>query len=129
MDNWVPTRAWFFGSPGGLGSSGKDPGKSAGLIPGNPPGTGKGWLACQFFTQVNNFFLPKPSEIDEYYKNNPFQDKGYDVQDDRKLNLHFGLWGDIQVPNEGLSLSEPVRTIPAAHAYASLQVPGCLLAV
>lgn len=90
---------------------------------------GRGWLACQFFTQVNNFFLPKPSEIDEYYKNNPFQDKGYDVQDDRKLNLHFGSWADIQVPKEGLSLSEPMRTIPAAHAYASLQVPGCLLAV
>ena len=87
---------------------------------------GAGWLGCQYRTSVANVFQslsPNKESI---------------AQPDR-LHLHFGTWLDLN-SNKGpfLSMGDSRRlttetaarpNFSSAHAYASLQVPGCLLAI
>jgi hypothetical protein len=85
---------------------------------------GTGWFSCQYRTSVGNFFQSPMNK--EYYRNNSFQEE----QNNSKLHLHFGSWLDIEAQKDwSKSTDNLLSSIPAAHAYASLQVPGCLMAV
>mmetsp|Transcript_3025 Transcript_3025/g.4936 ORF Transcript_3025/g.4936 Transcript_3025/m.4936 type:complete len:478 (+) Transcript_3025:63-1496(+) len=107
---------------------------------------GIGWWSAQYQTSVRNFFLPPPPDDDSlssgnYYRNNPFANRAESNNDgsNRRLQLHFGSWLDIDASKNKNWSSKPTTTttigesllssIPAVHAYASLQVPGCLLAI
>jgi hypothetical protein len=82
---------------------------------------GLGWLSAQYRTSVHNFFLSKDPDLC-----NPFSEGN----DRRRLDLHFGSWVDVEAQKDWSKSAENLlSSIPAAHAYASLQVPGCLLAV
>lgn len=95
---------------------------------------GSGWLSAQYRGSVNNFFLPKSNASSEtaYYRNAPISEDA-SANSNRRLQLHFGSWVDIdklaQKKGGSKSAKSLLSSIPAAHAYASMQVPGCLLAV
>jgi hypothetical protein len=97
---------------------------------------GSGWLSCQFLTQVRNIFheshRSSSNEVDGM--NTVMKDNSLQY-----LHLHLGSWLDVRnncasnTTKRWTSKSTTERIyldhISAIHAYASIQVPGCLLAI
>ncbi|KAI2509640.1 hypothetical protein MHU86_4760 [Fragilaria crotonensis] len=77
--------------------------------------SGAGWLACQYRTSVkaDNVF---PSLSPRKDSSGP----------QHRLHFHFGTWFDLDASKRW---SITTTNISAANAYASLQVPGCVMAV
>lgn len=81
---------------------------------------GAGWLACQYRMSVNADTLFQTSSSPQH-----------------KLHFHFGTWLDLDASKERSGAVDQqwrlstltTNNISAANAYASLQVPGCILAV
>lgn len=75
---------------------------------------GAGWLACQYRTSV------KADNVFPYFS--PRKDT---LSSQHRLHFHFGTWFDLDA-SKGWKIT--TTNISAANAYASLQVPGCILA-
>jgi hypothetical protein len=96
---------------------------------------GSGWLSCQLLTKVKNIFhVSHNSSIDSEPVNNNEKNN-----DSHYLHLHLGSWLDLR---KDFTLNTSTRSISnsiaerffvgnlsAVHAYASIHVPGCVLAL